>query len=217
MAAADRAPVTVAAVVDTALRMLEEDGLDALTMRRVATRLGLQAPSLYWHVRGKDELLDLMAEALQEGFDLPAAAQGPTWQDKLLRASAEYRRYLLGRRDAARVLAGRFVAGPAYLRNCEIVLGLLHEAGLPPRAAAYGLHLIITYVQGFVVQESGPMSAQEAQDGRLAALESLRARLHELPEEGFARVRAGADDLTSTDSDGRFAYGIECIIRGLTP
>jgi len=102
-------------------------------------------------------------------------------------------------------------ASPAFIRNSEIMLGLLHKAGMPTRDAAYALHLIVTYVQGYVLQEIVPMSAQEAAESRTAALEQLR----DLPPAEFPRVRDGADDLTSTDVDGRFVFGIRCITAGL--
>ncbi|MBO2454943.1 LLM class flavin-dependent oxidoreductase [Actinomadura barringtoniae] len=212
----DRSPVTVTTVVAVALQMLEEEGLEALTMRRVAGRLGMQAPSLYWHISGKDELLDLVADALLAGLDLSAlAAEGGDWEDALIGLAIAYRDYLKARRDAARVLAGRFIAGPAFIRNSEIMLGLLHDAGMPTRDATYALHLIVTYVQGFVLQETVPMSAQEAAESRGATLEQLRATLRDLPPAEFPRVRDGADDLTSADVDGRFVFGIKCITAGL--
>lgn len=212
----DRSPVTVRTVVAVALEMLEEEGLEALTMRRVAARLGMQAPSLYWHIRSKDELLDLLADALLAGLDLSALAdEDGGWEDALLGLAIAYRDYLKERRDAVRVLAGRFIAGPAFIRNSEFMLGLLNEAGMSTRDATYALHLIVTYVQGYVLQEIVPMSAQEAAESRTATLEQLRGTLRDLPPSEFPRVRDGADDLTSTDVDGRFVFGIRCITAGL--
>lgn len=212
-----RPPVTLAVVVQLALRILEEEGLEALTMRRIAARLDMQAASLYWHIRNKDELLDLVADALLNDLDLSQlAGPGGTWQEVLAELCTVYRDYLKSRRDAARVLAGRFIAGPAFLRNSEIMLGLLEEAGLSPKEAAYALHMIVTYVQGFVLQETIPMSAKEVGDDRQSALTQLRRSLEDLPAGDFPRVRAGAADLASPEVDSRFAFGIRCITEGLT-
>jgi len=91
-------------VVDEAIALLDADGLDALTMRKLATRLGVQAGALYWHFASKQALLDAMADRFLEGFgaDLPAGS----WDERLSAAGWRLREVLLSHRDGARVMAG---------------------------------------------------------------------------------------------------------------
>ena len=92
-------------VVDVAIALLDADGLDALTMRKLATRLGVQAGALYWHFASKQALLDAMADRFLEDFaaDLPAGS----WDEQLAAAGWRLRQVLLSHRDGARVMAGR--------------------------------------------------------------------------------------------------------------
>ena len=117
-------------VVDVAIALLDADGLDALTMRKLATRLGVQAGALYWHFAGKQALLDAMADRFLEDFaaDLPAGS----WDEQLAAAGWRLRQVLLSHRDGARVMAGTYVAEP------NTVLARQHGHRDPPgrRAAA---------------------------------------------------------------------------------
>ena len=121
-------------VVRVALQLLDELGLDGLTMRRLAQRLGVTAASLYWHVRDKDELLSLLAETITA--EVPVADPGRPWRDELWRLALEYRRVARSHRDAARVLAATPPAGPERLRRIEAQLDLLRRAGFRPAELA---------------------------------------------------------------------------------
>jgi TetR/AcrR family tetracycline transcriptional repressor len=95
-------------VVDEAIALLHADGLDALTMRKLATRLGVQAGALYWHFASNQALLDAMADRFLEDFGagLPAGS----WDERLSAAGWRLRQVLLSHRDGARVMAGTYVA-----------------------------------------------------------------------------------------------------------
>src|SRR6516165_1352834 len=97
-------------VVRVALELLDEVGLDDLSMRRLADRLGVTAASLYWYVRDKDELLALLADAITGEMPLPASDLG--WRDALEAAARTLRRIARSHRDGARVLAATMPAGP---------------------------------------------------------------------------------------------------------
>src|SRR3954470_9748752 len=121
-------------IVRTALDLLDEVGLDALSTRRLAERLGGQSPALYWHVRGKPELLDLMA---QELMGVPEAEPGgATWAERAASAARARRRRLLSRRDGARLIAGTR-PGPDVARAAEEGLAELVAAGLDPATALH--------------------------------------------------------------------------------
>src|SRR6218665_3603504 len=108
-------PLESPAIIAAALDLLDQAGLDGLTMRKLAEALDVQAPSLYWHFPGKPALLDAMANALLEDV-ARVPVDGLSYQVVLRRSSDELRRALQARRDGARVYAGTFVMGENVLR-----------------------------------------------------------------------------------------------------
>src|SRR5215831_16000339 len=134
-----------AQVVRAALALLDEVGLDELTMRRLAEKLGVKAASLYRHVRNKDELLVMLADEISAEIPLTEVAGG--WREQLTAMAWNVRRGLLAHRDAARVLANTAPFGPRRLAHIEAVLRTLRDAGLTPRdaaAAAYHVNNFVT-------------------------------------------------------------------------
>jgi TetR/AcrR family tetracycline transcriptional repressor len=211
----DQPAVTQEALVAAALVVLERDGLDALSMRRVATELGVQAASLYWHVHHKEELLELMADAVLAGMDM--TVPDGDWREQVRVLAYRYRAHLKSRRDAARLLAGRFVVGPHSAATMEQSIRLLREGGFSPGGAAAAMFLIsVTYVQGFVLQETAPMRAVEAMGGTPAdAMAVVTAEIEALPAEKFPYLGEVSFYLTTLNLEERFAWGLECILDGL--
>lgn len=208
-------PLTQAALVQAALAVLERDGLDLLSMRRVAAELDLQAASLYWHVRNKEELLELLADAALAGMDLSGSEGG--WREQVRVLAHRYRAFLKSRRDLARLVAGRFVVGPNASRMMEHGLAVFREAGFSAGGASAAVYLVsVTYVQGFVVQEMNPMRAVEALGGTPAeAMAVVSAELADLPAQTFPHLTEAAQYMTAMNLDERFDWGLECILDGL--
>src|SRR5579864_3975430 len=138
-------------VVRAALALLDEVGLDALTMRRLAGTLGVKAASLYRHVRNKDELLALLGDEISAEIPLPRPAG--TWRAQLTESAWNVRRGLLAHRDGARVLASTPPAGPRRLRHVEAVLRILRAAGLKDRDAAWTAYHLNNVVTEFAADE----------------------------------------------------------------
>ncbi len=149
-------------VVRAGLELLDDVGLDGLTMRALADRLGVKAASLYWHVRDKEQLLDLVHAAISAEVRAPDPAL--PWRERLEDWMWAWRRVLLSHRDAARVAYGRGLASdPATLLAAERTLGALVEAGLsPPDAAAAG-YLLSNFVPGFVAEETAARAGGRGQ------------------------------------------------------
>ncbi|MFI2752256.1 TetR/AcrR family transcriptional regulator [Cellulomonas sp. P22] len=211
----DQPALTQDVLVQAALTVLERDGLDALSMRRVASELGLQAASLYWHVRNKEELLDLVADAALAGLDL-SVVEGD-WRAQVRVLAHRYRALLKSRRDVPRLIAGRFVVGRHSSVMMEHVLGIFRSADFSPGGAAAAMYLTsVTYVQGFVLQEMNPMRAVEAMGGTpVEAMADVSAELADLPPEAFPHLAEASHYLTTMDLDERFDWGLECILDGL--
>ncbi|MFJ1702890.1 TetR/AcrR family transcriptional regulator C-terminal domain-containing protein [Kitasatospora sp. NPDC088346] len=201
-------------IARAALRVLERDGIDGLSMRKVGAEVGVKAASLYWHVRNKEELLDLLSDALMADAE-PPPREGP-WRDQLRAYGELHRQHLLGKRDAAKVAAGRLAPGPHILRLMEDQLGRLREAGFADADAALINHLLGVYVQGFVLQEQTPLSASEAMGaGRREVADAIGDRFRRLPGADFPNLVALADDLTGPTMDDRFTFGLERLLDGV--
>src|SRR5579875_3916739 len=119
-------------VVRAALEVLDRTGLDDLSVRLVADRLGVRAPALYWHFRNKRALMDEMAEAMlaDRATELGLPAEHELWWEWLARSARWLRRALLARRDGARVFAGAPLPSlPTFLGVMDLTLGVLRRAG----------------------------------------------------------------------------------------
>jgi TetR/AcrR family transcriptional regulator, tetracycline repressor protein len=183
------------AVVRTALGLLNEVGLDGLTLRRIAVELDVQAPALYWHVKNKAELLDAMAATI---FDdalagLEAPRRGESWVSWTAETARLLRGAILRYRDGARVLSGSYLVHAAG-RPLELTLRTLVDAGFSIGDAARGVTALYAYVQGFTVEEQ--TTAPAADPGRYP----LSAQAH-----------AALTD----DADARFEHGLHLVLSGL--
>jgi AcrR family transcriptional regulator len=201
-------------MVEAALELLDDVGVEGLSMRRLAERLGVKAASLYWHVRNKEELLGLLADEICAGVrepdpDLP-------WREKVETLVRENRRVLLLHRDAARILAGTVPAGPNRLRLAETMLGTLLGAGFSRRDAVRAAFLLTDYATHFVAEETRPAGVGAANDtGKQEKRVEVRRSFEILPEDEYPNIVALAGYLTDPDANGRFEFGLEALLDGL--
>lgn len=145
-----RTPLSRERVFTEAVRLADEHGLPALTMRGLARELGVEAMSLYHHVADKDEILNGMVDLVFAEIDLPSPAQG--WRAAMRRRAASARQALTRHPWALDVMQSRATPGPATLRHHDHVLGTLRQAGFPLALAAHAVSAIDAYVYGFVLQ-----------------------------------------------------------------
>jgi TetR/AcrR family transcriptional regulator, tetracycline repressor protein len=200
-------------IIQAALGLLDEVGFDGLTMRSLAKKLGIQAASLYWHVRGKQDLLSLLAEEICAPMREPVRTL--PWLDQLEFLATEYRRVLLAHRDAARVLAGSGgPSGPHRLRLSEIVLRTLLDAGFGHKDAAYTGFLLTDYVTMFVLEETQYANVATGSVSEDSS-SGVQAWVEALPPNEYPSLVALADYLTEPDGDERFRFGIEILRNGL--
>jgi TetR/AcrR family transcriptional regulator, tetracycline repressor protein len=161
-------------VVRAALQVLDAEGFDGLTVRRIAERLGVQNPALYWHFKNKQEIVDRMAERLLRDALVPAG-DPEIWEQWLRLAAHAFRSAMLSHRDGARVLASADLSSgpmPGYL---DQALAQLIAAGFRDRDALVGLLAIFDYTLGSTFEEQAdPVRQQPATP---AALPSLAAKL----------------------------------------
>jgi TetR/AcrR family tetracycline transcriptional repressor len=144
-------------VVDEALRLLDDQGLDALSLRTLAARLGVQAPTLYWHIGSKAELLDALADAIMDEVmqAIPESGPGDDWAHWLLTSLVELREAMLRHRDGARTISGARLS----LRRAdfsELAMSTLVYHAVEPHQARLLVLAGERFTVGYVLEEQTP-------------------------------------------------------------
>lgn len=189
--------LTRPAVIAEALRILDDDGRDALTMRRLAASLDVEAPSLYAHVGSKDELIDGVLDSVLDTVVLPAV--GPDVRASLIAGFASYRRALLRHPTVVVLMTERARFSSAQLRLVRRSIELLEAAGLSTRAAVDAHVTMIAFVLGFILQEVSRPSGSAASGAPV-------------PDPLLTRVLA---TLAERSVDERFEVGLGLILDGV--
>lgn len=197
-------------MADTALRLLNEVGLEGLTLRRIAKELNVQAPALYWHFKNKQELLDEVATEMFRRMSVPVpAAEGTTWQEYMATATREVRRFLLGYRDGAKVFSGTRFTDTGYATPLEEMLRFCVDAGFTPRAAARAWFTVNTYTVGYVIEEQSVFPAPEGERDPAYGLDDRARRLAGHP----LTTEAGWEFFE--DLDTGYEDGLRAVIAGI--
>ena len=200
-------------IVQAALVLLDEAGFDGLTMRNLAKKLGVQAASLYWHVRNKQDLLSLLSEEICAPMREPDRTL--PWQNQLEAMALEYRQVLSVHRDAAQVLASSGgPSGPKRLRLTELGLRTLLDAGFSQKDAAYAGMLMNDFVIMSVLEES-QYANTEAEGVSEDSSPDVQYWVESLPPNEYPSLVALANYLTNFDGDERFRFGVELLRNGL--
>ena len=202
------------AIVDAALAVLDEGGVDSLNMRAVADRLGTGPSSLYAHFAGKDELLAAMLDRVAGDLPIAAVGNGP-WQEQLKNAIRGIRTGLAAHRDLARASLGNIPTGPNALRWVDGLLGVLRDAGLPDHVIAYAVDILPLYATA-TAYEGSLYAAQGLPDSGAQYIAELRQYFQALPADRFPHIVALAVPLTSeAEPDARFEFGLDALVRGI--
>jgi TetR/AcrR family tetracycline transcriptional repressor len=213
--AVERAPVTRAAVVDAALGLLAEGGLEAVSFRRIAKVLGVAGPTLYWHVENKRQLMDLMADELvrRSGRAYAGPEPGQPWWEWLRADARRMFTALTATRDAPRVLAGNRPS-PESFDGIERVLGVLVGAGLSPGDAQQTLFAIGAYVIGSATEwqaEAERESSQPLPDPADDEANAMRARV--LSDQPL--LLAAISERLERPHTASFEFGLDLLVEGL--
>lgn len=204
-----RAPLDRRRVADAALRLLNEAGLEGLTLRAIAKELDVKAPALYWHFKDKQALLDEMATEMYRRMAADTRIDpAGSWRDGLRTASRGLRAALLGYRDGAKVYSGSRFTGIDHAPEQEAYLRLMTEAGFTLAQAVAAVRTANAYTIGFVTEEQGveplPGERREGYDV------DERARiLADFP------LSAAAGRELFTDYDRQFGEGLELLLDGI--
>jgi len=198
--------LTQGRIAAAALALLERDGLDRFSMRRVAAELDVGAMTLYGYFRSKDELLDAAVDLASAEIALPPS--GGTWQEQLRSLVTEMLRVLRAYPVAHHIRARGPMLSSGALRSTEAGLSILVGAGCSQEDASKAWRLLFTYVFGFAAFTPAELSDAERRELklRLAGMDAT-----ELPHVAAAAA-AGAEAMTGSDA---FGFGLDAILAGL--
>jgi AcrR family transcriptional regulator len=187
-------------ILSAALRLLDREGLEAISMRRIGDELGVEAMSLYNHVASKAEILDGIFESILN--ELPPAPRAKSWSLALRDRASALRMALEKHPNALSLFATRSAVTPASMAHLEAALAVLHSAGFGPDDAITAVHVVVAFVVGHTL---GSVPMENASSPDYDALDHAR----------FPRVVAAARLLPTHDFEKEFHVGLEATLLGL--
>ena len=194
-----------------AVLLADEDGIDALTMRELGLRLGVEAMSLYNHVANKDDILDGMVDLVVGEIDLPADAVD--WKHAMRARAISAQAVFAQHPWVSPLIDSRESSGPARLRYLDWVVGTLRRAGFSLEMAAHAFSVLDSYIYGF-----GRQSLNVSVDRDVTPEETTEAFLHAIPADEYPYLREMVVDhamAAGYDEDADFAFGLDLILDGL--
>ncbi len=200
-------------VVAEAVRLADSEGVDGLSMRRLAGVLGAGAMSLYHYVASKDELLDAMIDIVFEEIELPPLEVD--WQSAMRREAISTQKVLARHPWAISLMESRTSPGPANLRHREAVTACLRRAGFSPLTATHANWLLNSYVYGYALQASSlPFDTAD----QLADM-TEDVYLPQLPPDEFPYLNESATALLAAgyDPTEEFVFGLDVVLAALEP
>jgi TetR/AcrR family tetracycline transcriptional repressor len=211
-----RVPLTLRRIVDAALALVDSEGLQALTIRRLANHLGVAPMSLYSHVTDKAELVDVMVDdvigEVLDGDDAAARGTGGDWVDELRTLSRRYHAAWAGHRGLVRVYADGVTLGPNGTAMTERFLGILRSAGFADDEASQAFWLLYHYTIGSLqIAQTRPTTGRSTRDGGGGG-STLARYFSALPLDEIPHTAAVVDSLAR---GGDYEFGLDAIIQGL--
>ncbi|MCT2589094.1 TetR/AcrR family transcriptional regulator C-terminal domain-containing protein [Streptomyces sp. N2-109] len=199
-------PLTRERIVEAAVALLDEEGIERLTMRRLAERLAIVAPSLYWHVETKDDVIDLAVDAIF-GEVPPVAGEPSHWREDACAVLSVWRAALLRHPWAAAVPARRRpTIGPHFLAGMEALQATLVRAGFTGKGLSAATWALYNHVMGSAASETALHITPEERRLGQEQLQGNRDRYPTLAARGY---------LYDDDWDGSFATGLDYLLDGL--
>ncbi|QKG20969.1 TetR/AcrR family transcriptional regulator C-terminal domain-containing protein [Actinomadura verrucosospora] len=217
--APSRQPLTQERIVEAAITVLDAEGLEAVTMRRVAQELGTGPASLYAHVSDKQELRELMLDRVAGEVRLPAAPDPARWREQLKEIASEIRRVYTSHRDIAKVSMGLIPTGPNLLAIADMELGLMRAGGVPPRIAALAVDTLGMYLDADAIEDTFYTATLTGDDDPWEHFQKYVGEIREymaaLPVDRYPNIVTMIDDLTAGGGAERFEFGLDLLLRGI--
>jgi AcrR family transcriptional regulator len=207
-----RAPLTKERVLRAALALADAGGEEALTMRSLGKKLGVEAMSLYNHVANKEDILDGLVDIVFSEIEVPSPGEAG-WKGAMRRRAISVREALNRHRWAVGLMEGRMNPGPAGLRHHDAVMGCLREAGFPFRAAVHASSVMDAYIYGFALQEKNlPF---DTPDQVSEVMEIQRRHVPEMADYPYLVEVASEMAKAGYDYATEFEFGLDLILDAL--
>jgi AcrR family transcriptional regulator len=207
-----RGSLTREEIIKEALTLLEEHGPGALSMRRLADRLGVAPNALYTHVRGKADLIDGLIDQVYAGLTIEPHPAGD-WTQQLATLSQELRAYLLAHPAVVPYALQQPGLGPHSLRLGEAIYNVLRPAGFSDQAVVGTVYALLTYILGFVALEVPRAGTQPQTSDEF--VRRMWAFFAALPPGEFPHTVELAAQLARISTDDQFQFGIRTFLAGL--
>jgi TetR/AcrR family tetracycline transcriptional repressor len=200
-------------ILEAALRVMDAEGLEAVSMRRVAREVGVEAMSLYHHVEDKDDLLGGLCSLVMQEFHIPAHDDRP-WLQRTRSGAQEWRSVLKSHPNVISLFAERSkpVTDVDALRPMEYALSLFMETGLDEREAVQVFNVLGGYIMGFVMMETGRMFTAGAIEADASDVELV---MRTFPADQLPCIAAALPHLAANDPDEQFELGLDLMLAGL--
>ena len=202
----DARPLTRESITAAAIALVERDGVEALSMRRLGSELGVEGMALYHYVRNRDELLDAIGDRMLE--PLATLELAPDWRSACRQYAGALRDIALTHPSSFRLLGLKPLDTPQSLRPVERLLSVLTDAGFTPAQALAVYRAVASYARGYALAEASGFTVD-------AASAEGRRRLRHLAVDEFPILRGHADELRALDADTGFERGLHALLVGL--
>ena len=195
-------------ILEAALHLADEEGMGALSMRRLGRILGVDPMAVYHHVPNKEALISGVVEQVFSEMRVPEA-EGESWQERVRDFARAYRNLARAHPHLVRELVSGAAAAPATLRASEPLYAALEAGGFPPATVVRAADVVVDYVNGFALAEvGGPLGSPEDRRGLLQLLE-------ESPEGSVPVMRRVFGALSQEETPADFEFGLNVLISGL--
>jgi AcrR family transcriptional regulator len=209
-----RAALTRERILRAAISLADRDGFESLSMRKLGQKLGVEAMSLYNHVRNKVDMLDGMVDVVFGEIDLPAS--GMDWRTAMRQRAISARQALLRHPWAIGLMESRATPGPATLRHHDVVLGSLRTAGFSVDMAAHAYSILDGYIYGFTLTELAlPFSNSEGAAGVAEIADNIAQGFRNGEYPHLAEMAVDRATKPGYKYSDEFDYGLDLILDGI--
>lgn len=222
-AGARRERTTPDAIVSAAITVVDRDGIEALTIRRLAAELGVAPMTVYSYVRSKEEVLDLVVDRVAGEIELPPI--DADWRERATQLAHALRSALLAHPDGAALITERPIRSPNAFRLFDAGLGIFRDAGFRDRDAVDAYFAFGDYVMGSIAQQAAALRAARTRSGDGDPSGDQAAVARRLPPARFPNVAALAEHIyasagiaqsaASEGAEARFDFGLDSLLDGL--
>ena len=211
----DREPLSRDQIVAAAISLIDAEGLEALSMRRLGQKLGAGATSLYWHVKNKDELLDLVLDQVIGEVPLDDDPNLP-WRERAAHLVRGLQAVLRRHRAVAVLFGSRVSLGPNALAGMDHLIGIFRSAGFEGPVLVLAYQTLLGYASGFAVLESRPTTGQGVEGRSVQEVRAMTAAmLTSVPARRYPNLAALPPAVADLTVDDQFEYGLTRLLDGM--